>query len=109
MEKAKNEFKGGSVFSVREDYTEQVSAKRKVLGRHLKEARDKGQYARITYDKLIIDNSIYRLDQKTNDIVHVGSARVQRQPIRDKRQSSDGIDQSSPMEVSVSGASRGQD
>ena len=52
LEKAENEFKGGSVFSVREDYTEQVLAKRKALGRCLKEARYKGQYATCYWQQL---------------------------------------------------------
>jgi hypothetical protein len=66
----------GTAFSVREDYTERVQLQRRELGQNLVQARNSGQNASIRYDKLIVDISVYKYDDLTNQITRIGSTRV---------------------------------
>jgi len=61
-----------SIYSVRENYTEMVQLHRRELGRRLVEARGKGKFACIQFDKLIIEGNVYTYDEGTNQIVRIG-------------------------------------
>jgi len=75
LRKARQVFPKGAEFSVREDFTERVQMHRRELGKHLVKARYRGQFAAIRFDKLIIDNSVYKYDEMTNEITRIGSTR----------------------------------
>ena len=75
LRKTRQVFPQGAEFSVREDFTERVQMHRRELGKHLVEARHRGQFAAIRFDKLIIDNSVYKYDEMTNEITRIGSTR----------------------------------
>ena len=78
---------------------------RKILGERLAEARAKGSYARLNYDKLIVDGQTYKYDERTNEIVRTWGHRVHQQPIRNARERNANemgrSDQSTPNSGSV--------
>ena len=55
LNQARQRFERDSPFSVKEDFTERVLKHRKILGERLAEERAKVLYARLNYDKLIVD------------------------------------------------------
>ena len=61
---------------MQEDYTDRVKLHRRELGKRLAEARQNGQYAVMRYDKLIIDNDMYKYDERNEQIVLFGVARA---------------------------------
>ena len=61
-----------SEYSVKEDFTQRVKHCRRELGKHLLDARDKGLYAAMHYDKLIIENEVYKYDGGNQDKKKVG-------------------------------------
>ncbi|KAL4219085.1 hypothetical protein ACF0H5_021668 [Mactra antiquata] len=69
-------FTKDSHFSVREDFTERVQLHRRELGKKLVHARSQGHYASLRYDKLIIDNSVYKYDDMIEQITRIRSTRV---------------------------------
>lgn len=61
-----------SEFSVHPDYTDKVKQQRRVLGERMLAEREKGHYSAVRYDKLIIEDKIYKVDDVTQNIVYVG-------------------------------------
>ena len=106
--KACQNFDKNSVVSVKYDYTERVQRHGRELGKRLVGAREKGEYARLKYDKLVIQGQIYKYDEVTNEIVRIGGNKGHYQPIRhewEKRVSDPGyLDQSDGEGTSESGA-----
>jgi len=62
-----------STYAVQQDFTERVKRHRKELGEEMLEARKRGQYASVRYDKLFIDNKIYKYDDDSKSIVYIGN------------------------------------
>ena len=62
LRKASDIFDHESPFSVQADYTQRVKKHRRELGKEMIAARQNGQNAKIQYDKLVIDNKVYRYD-----------------------------------------------
>ena len=62
--------------SVKPDYTERVVNHRRELGKIMLDERNKGRYASIRYDKLIIEDTVYKYDEETSNLVRVGKRRV---------------------------------
>lgn len=58
-------LKGTDIW-IDEDYTKEVVEERKMLIPHMKEARNKGHRAQLKYNKLIINDEIYRANDFTN-------------------------------------------
>jgi len=75
LDKAKQTLKNSPNTSVYEDYTDRVKLHRRELGKKLVEARGRGQYAAMSFDKLIIDTDVYRYDEDSQSMVRVGKAR----------------------------------
>lgn len=63
-----------SQFRIAEDFTPRVRQARRALGEHLVRARSNGQRARMTYDKLIVENIVYRYDDVAKKTIRVGNA-----------------------------------
>ena len=57
-----------------------VQLHRRELGRRLAEARGKGEFACMQFDKLIVEGNVYTYDEGTNQIVRIGAARDRRRP-----------------------------
>ncbi|WAR30318.1 HMCN1-like protein [Mya arenaria] len=57
---ARSNLTRNSTYSVSEDFTPRVRKHRYELGKRMVEARNNNQYAVVRYDKLIIDDSVYR-------------------------------------------------
>ena len=75
MKKAKQTLRKEDGYFVQEDYTERVRLHRRELGKKLIEARENDQFAVMNFDKLIIENSVYRYNEGTKGIVRVGAVR----------------------------------
>ena len=58
----------GSDFRIAEDFSAEVRAIRKQLGRFLGPAINAGKKASLRYDKLVIDSVTYVYDELSNDI-----------------------------------------
>ncbi|WAR29874.1 hypothetical protein MAR_003442, partial [Mya arenaria] len=66
---------------MREDFTERVQLHRRELGKRLVEARSRDQYASMRYDKLIIDDGVYKYDDLSKQVVkRIGSTRPGQRP-----------------------------
>ncbi|ESO82911.1 hypothetical protein LOTGIDRAFT_155952 [Lottia gigantea] len=61
----------GSYISISEDFTEQTRAVRKKLVPHLKRAKGDGKFSVMKFDKLQIENEIFRLDEAADKLVKV--------------------------------------
>ena len=61
-----------SQFSVHQDFSDRVKHHRKVLGDRMMRERNNGHYASIRYDKLFVNDSIYKYDDQTDQIVYIG-------------------------------------
>ena len=57
-----------------------VQLHRRELGRRLAEARGKGEFACMQFDKLIVEGNVYTYDEGTNQIVRIGAAIDRRRP-----------------------------
>ena len=62
-------------FSVQPDCTDRVKRHRRELGREMIAARQDNKYASIRYDKLIVEDKMYRYDDKTSAVVCIGDRR----------------------------------
>lgn len=82
LKTSKQIFDRNSAYSVREDYTERVQLHRRELGKRLVEARSNGQYASLRFDKLIIDNDVYKYNDLTKSVVRVGSTQPGQRTLR---------------------------
>ena len=51
---------GDSPFRIAEDFTPKVRQAKRVLGQELVRARNNGQQAQMKFDKLIINNDVYK-------------------------------------------------
>lgn len=71
LRRAGEVFDSKSAFSVQADYTQRVKKHRRELGKKMIAARDAGQEARVTFDKLIIGNKLYRYDDETESVILV--------------------------------------
>ena len=71
LRKASDIFDHESPFSVQADYTQRVKKHRRELGKEMIAARQNGQNAKIQYDKLVIDNKVYRYDDARESSVLV--------------------------------------
>ncbi|KAH3884406.1 hypothetical protein DPMN_008384 [Dreissena polymorpha] len=54
-------------FSVHEDFTERVKSHRRELGKRLVDERERGNYAVMNYDKLIVNNKIFAYDENNRN------------------------------------------
>ncbi|WAR21343.1 PTPRT-like protein, partial [Mya arenaria] len=80
IKKSKQLFDRQSQFSVREDFTERVQLHKRELGKRLVEARSRDQYASMRYDKLIIDDGVYKYDDLSKQVKRIGSTRPGQRP-----------------------------
>lgn len=72
FQKAREVLGRDSRFSVQQDFTERVKLHRRELGKEMVKARNDGHYAVIRYDKLIINNDIFKYDDSKGSIVCIG-------------------------------------
>lgn len=75
LRKAKGVFRKDSPFAIHEDFTDRVRVHRRELGIRLVEERERGKYARMNFDKLIVENSVYGYDEQSKSIYRIGDAR----------------------------------
>lgn len=61
-----------SVYTVRPDYTDRIKRHRRELGSRMIEERQRNNYAVLRYDKLIINDKVFKFDDATNSIVCIG-------------------------------------
>ena len=54
-------------------YTDRVKTARRELGKHMIAARNNGKCASIRYDKLVIDNTVFRYDGENDRPVLVSN------------------------------------
>lgn len=80
IERAKTQLSRDSNISVKPDYTDRVVRHRRELGRRMLDERQKNNYATISYDKLIVNDQIYKYDDITSSIVCIGRRQYTRQP-----------------------------
>ena len=71
LRKASEIFDSESSFSVQADYTQRVKKHRRELGKEMIAARQAGREAKIKYDKLVIENKVYRYDDESETAVLV--------------------------------------
>ena len=62
-------------FFVQEDFTDRVKLCRFKLGKRLMGARKNGLYAALSFDKLTIENEIYKYDAENDRIQKTGPSR----------------------------------
>lgn len=62
---ARKKLDGRSQYRVAEDFTPRVRQTRRALGEHLVRARNKGHRASMKFDKLVIENKIYKYDEQS--------------------------------------------
>ena len=62
-------------FSVQQDYSYGIRQQRKHLGERMMAERSQGNYSVIRYDKLIINDTVYKYSDTTQSIVTVGKRR----------------------------------
>lgn len=72
---ARQNLNSQSQYSMREDYTERVQLHRRELTKTLVEARNKGKYASLRFDKLIVDSDMYKYNDTNNTVEQIGSSR----------------------------------
>jgi FtsZ-binding cell division protein ZapB len=58
---------------VQQDYSDRIKRHRRILGEKMVQDRQKGHYAVLRYDKLFVNDSIYRYDDHNECIVFVGN------------------------------------
>uniref|UniRef100_A0ABM0MP64 Uncharacterized protein LOC102801451 n=1 Tax=Saccoglossus kowalevskii TaxID=10224 RepID=A0ABM0MP64_SACKO len=58
----------GTKYWIREDYTPRIRNLRGKLGKYVMEAREEGKSAKLLYDKIKIDNTVYKYDEETETI-----------------------------------------
>lgn len=75
LKKARSTLSRNSGYTVREDYTDRVLLHRRELSKKLVDARENGQYASLRHDKLIVDGSVYKYCEKSQQIILLGAAR----------------------------------
>lgn len=61
-----------STFSVYPDYTDKVKQNRRVLGERMVTEREKGHFSTIRFDKLIVNDMVYKVSDVDKSIVCVG-------------------------------------
>ncbi|MES9880608.1 MAG: hypothetical protein ABW185_06975 [Sedimenticola sp.] len=82
MNSARRKLDGRSQYRVAEDFTPRVRQARRALGEDMVRARNKGYRASIKFDKLIIDDKIYKYDEQSQKPKLIGrtSSRNQNPP-----------------------------
>ena len=78
LNKAKSVLSRDTGMMVQPDYTERVKKHRRVLGERLVQERQKNKYASIRFDKLIVDNEIFKYDEREDKIVCIGKRLLSR-------------------------------
>ena len=78
LKHARENLSRDSHCSASEDYTARVRKHRYELGKRMVEAKNRNQYSVVRYDKLIIDDRVYKYDEKADDIKFVGKNRFRR-------------------------------
>jgi len=68
---------GNTRYSVHKDFIERVKVHRRELGKRLVQERERGNYAAMSYDKLIIENTVYGYDEMNENVFEIGRARGQ--------------------------------
>ena len=76
LRRAREQFKSNSSLAVKEDFSEGVMYQRLELGKELLKARDNGRYASMRYDKLIIDDRVYKYNTVRQSVECIGKART---------------------------------
>ena len=77
LKRASEVFDSDSAFSVNADYTKRVKKHRRELGKRMIAARQAGQEAKISYDKLVIENKVYRYDDETETVILLRALTIQ--------------------------------
>ena len=72
LERARSVLTPGSNFSVQQDYSERIRRHRKVLGERMLAERARNNYATIRYDKLIVNDEIYKYCDESECIISLG-------------------------------------
>lgn len=75
LRKSRETLNKTSPQSVHEDFTTRVLHHRRELGVRMMEARREGKYASVSYDKLIIEDDVYKYDERSEKPVLIGRAR----------------------------------
>lgn len=65
----------GTAFSVGEDFSNRIRDIRKKLWRVAKTKKEAGDKVFLVYDKLKVNEDLYRWDEETNDIVLISAGR----------------------------------
>jgi len=60
-----------------EDFIERVKVHRREFGKRLVQERERGNYASMSYDKLIIEYTVYGCDELNENVFEKGRARGQ--------------------------------
>ena len=74
IDRANNVFKGvrNPRNFVQQDYSDRVKRHRRILGEKMIYERQQGNYASIRFDKLFVNDSIFKYDDSTDRIIHIG-------------------------------------
>lgn len=77
MQLAKSNLQRDSNVYIQYDYTDRVRRHRKILGERMIEERQHGNYSSVRYDKLIINDGVYKYSDNTQSIVYIGRRQSQ--------------------------------
>lgn len=72
IDRAKSQLTRDSNLSAKPDYTDRFVRHRRELGHRMTEERQKNNYAAMSYDKLIVNDQVYKYDDLTKSIVCIG-------------------------------------
>ena len=81
MNLAKEKLRNNPNHYVQNDYSERVRKHRKLLGERMIAERRQGNYSTIRFDKLFINDCIYKYDDSQPTIVCVGKRQFSRRPV----------------------------
>ena len=81
MNLAKEKLRNNPNHYVQNDYSERVLKHRKLLGERMIAERRQGNYSTIRFDKLFINDRIYKYDDSQQTIVYIGKRQFSRRPV----------------------------
>ena len=80
IDRAKTQIPRDSNISVKPDFKDRFVRHRRELGHRMLEERQQNKYAAISYDKLTVNDQVYKYDDVNSSIVCIGKRQVTRQP-----------------------------
>ena len=98
LKQSKQYVSANSDYSVKQDYTDRVKRHRRLLGEIMLTKRNDGHYSVIQYDKLVIDDQIYRYDD-TQGLVCLGRRHRPRTQTHGRRTHKNSVNSSSQRTV----------